>query len=282
MSPEAPADVSGDRAVRLMPPALPERAAGVLAVGNIRRPSVGFDYGGGVIDDQEVRGYGESTIAVVFPPFHPHSRSSPANFAPHDPARARAFAESFPTIEAVVEELPHTDAVCASPCTRADLALVAVGCWGGIIAISDFALADDGLDCTLLNVTSALAERYSEARIIGAANIDRGETHDETAIHLPGGLKLHTEGWSAADQFFIDGDPYAIVRALGISADVLASAYIDLDEKPSAVPWEHFGRQLLDPYNPWGFTELQMSRFRVRHTEEATLHMEDIWLARAD
>jgi hypothetical protein len=236
----------------------------------------------GVIDDQEVNGHGESTIAVVLPPFHPHSRSSPANFAPHDPAHARAFAESFPTIEAVLEELPRTNAVSVSPQTRADLDLVAVGCWGGIIATSDFALADDGLEGTLLNVTSALAERYSEARIIGAANIDRGENHDETAIHLPCGLKLHTEGWPAADQFSIDGDPHAIVRALGISAEVLASAYIDLDDEPSTISWEHFGRQLLDPYNPWGFAELQMSHFRVRHTEEATLHMEDIWLANAD
>ena len=242
----------------------------------------GVDYLGDVIDDQEVNGHGESTITVVLPPFHPHSRSSPANFAPHDPARARAFAESFPTIETVLEELPHTNAVPVSPRTRADLDLVAVGCWGGIIAISDFALADDGLDRTLVKVTSALAERHSEARIIGAANIDRGENHDETAIHLPGGLKLHTEGWPAADQFSLDGDPHAIVRALGITTEVLASAHIDLDDEPSTVPWEHFGRQLLDPYDPWGFAELRMSHFRVRHTEEATLHMEEIWLADAE
>ncbi|WP_433265616.1 DUF6333 family protein [Actinosynnema sp. CS-041913] len=235
-----------------------------------------------MIDDREVNGHGESTIALVLPPFRPHSRSSPANFAPHDPARARAFAEAFPTIEAVLEELPHTNAVSTSPHTRDDLDLVAVGCWGDVIAISDFALADDGLDWTLLNVTSALAERHPEARIIGAANIDRGENHDETAVHLPCGLKLHTEGWPAVDQFHIEGDPHAIVRALGISTEALAAAYIDLDEEPSSVPWEHFGRQLLDPYNPWGFAQLRMSYFRVRHTEEATLHMEDIWLAGVD
>ncbi|TWP49957.1 hypothetical protein FKR81_22240 [Lentzea tibetensis] len=154
--------------------------------------------------------------------------------------------------------------------------------YGGGVIDDQEVNADDGLDCTLLTVTSALAERYPEARIVGAANIDRGENHDETAVHLPGGLKLHTEGWPAAGQFYIDGDPHAVVSALGISAEVLASAYIDLGEEQWTVPWEHFGRQLLDPYNPWGFAELKMSLFRVRHTEEAMLHMEDIWLAAVD
>jgi hypothetical protein len=234
-----------------------------------------------VIDDQEVNGYGEFTIAVVLPPFRPHSRSSLANFAPHDPARARAFAESFPTIEAVLEELPDTDAVPASPRTRADLDLVAVGCWGGIIGISDPAFAGDSFDNTLWDVTSALAERHPEARIIGSATIDRGENHDQTAVHLPGGLKLYTEGRPGPDQFSMDGDPHAIARAVGVSAEVLAAAYIDLDDEPWTIPWGHFGRQLLDPFHPWGYAGLRMSEFRVRHTEDATLHMEEIWLAGA-
>ncbi|WP_189225882.1 DUF6333 family protein [Saccharothrix coeruleofusca] len=232
-----------------------------------------------MIDDQEVNGYGNSTIAVVLPPFHPRSRSSPANFAPHDPARARAFAQSFPTVEAVLEELPLTNAIPRSPWTRTDLDVVFVGCWGGVTAVCDFALVDDGLDGAILwDVTSALAQRHPEARVVGSAHVDRGATHEETAVHLPGGLTLHTEGWSLADECYVDGDPHAIARELGLSAEALAEAGIDLDEEPLGVPWEHFGRQLLDPHDPWGFAELRMSAFRVRHTEKATYHMEEIWL----
>jgi uncharacterized protein DUF6333 len=231
-----------------------------------------------VIDDQEVNGYGEFTIAVVLPPFPPHARSKPANFAPHDPARARAFAESFPTVETVLEELADTDAVPASPQTRADLDLVAVGCWGSVIGISDPALAGDSFDKTLWDVTSALAERHPEARIIGSESIDRGENHSQSAVHLPGGLKLYSEGWPGPDQFSLDGDPHAIARAVGVSAEVLAAAYIDLDDEPWTIPWGHFGRQLLNPSDPWGYADLRMSEFRVRRTEEATLHLEEIWL----
>lgn len=231
-----------------------------------------------MIDDQEVNGHGEFTIAVVLPPFPPHSRGNPAGFAPHDPARALAFAESFPTIEAVLEERPETDTAPASPQTRADLDLVTVGCWGSVIGISDPALAGDSFDNTLWDVTSALAERHPEARIIGSASIDRGENHSETAIHLPGGLKLYTEGWPGPDQFSIEGDPHAIARAVGVSAEALAAAYIDLDDKPWTVSWEHFGRQLLDPLDPWGYRDLRMSEFRVRRTEDAALHLDEIWL----
>jgi hypothetical protein len=230
-----------------------------------------------VIDDQEVNGYGEFTIVVVLPPFPPDSRGSLAELAPHDPARARAFAESFPTIEAVLEEHTGTDAIPTSPRTRADLDLVAVGCRGGVIGISDPALAGDSFDNTLWDVTSALAERHPEARIIGSASIDRGENHSETAIHLPGGLKLYTEGWPGPDQFWIEGDPHAIARAVGISAEALAAQYIDLDDEPWTVPWEHFGRQLLGPCHPWGHGR-RMSEFRVRRTEDAALHLEEIWL----
>lgn len=240
--------------------------------------SAGFHYGVRVIDDQEVNGYGEFTLAVVFPPFQPHARSSPANFAPHDPARARALAESFPTVDAVLEELPETGAVRSSPETRADLDLVAVGCWGSVIGISDPALAGDSFDKTLWDVTSVLAERHPEARVIGAASIDRGENHEQSAVHLPGGLKLYTEAWPGPDQFSLDGDPHAIARAVGVSAEVLAAAYIDLDDEPWTIPWGHFGRQLLDPFDPWGYADLRMSEFRVRRTEEAALHLEETWL----
>ncbi|MCP2313601.1 DUF6333 family protein [Kitasatospora paracochleata] len=228
-----------------------------------------------------LEGYGECAITVVLPPFRPHRPSSPdvtARFAAHDPARARAFAGSFPTIEAVLEELPLTDAGPESPRTVADLDLVRVGCWGNVVAIADCALAGRGHHDSLLEQTDALAERFPEARIVGSASVDCGENHTETSVHLPGGLRLHSEGWTSADQCHVDGDPHAIVRALGIGSDVLAAEWIDLDGDLASVPWEHFGHVLLAPYSPWGHEALAMSRFRVRHTEDATIRMEEVWL----
>jgi hypothetical protein len=234
-----------------------------------------------VIDsEQELTGFGESTITLVFPPFQPFSPStpaSPAGFAPHDPVRARAFAADFPTIEAIVEELEPSDAGPVSPHTRGDLDLVRVGCWGNVIAISDFALVDDGNMSPVLDVTTVLAERYPEARIVGDASIDRGENHAETCIHLPGGLKLDYEGWPAGNRSYFKGDPHAMAQAVGVTREDLAKRYIDLDD-PESVPWGHFGAVLLEPFHPWGYDSLAMSEFRVRHTEQATDHMEEIWL----
>lgn len=231
--------------------------------------------------EQELTGFGESTITLVFPPFQPFSPSTPASpggFAPHDPVRARAFAEDFPTIEAVVEELEPGNAGPMSPHTRGDLDLVRVGCWGNVIAISDFALADNGDMSPVLDVTTVLAERHPEARIVGDASIDRGENHVETSIHLPGGLTLYYEGWPAGNRYDFDGDPHAIAQAVGVTREDLAKRYIDLDEDPEFVAWGHFGGVLLEPFHPWGYVALEMSEFRVRHTENATYHMEEIWL----
>ncbi|MEV4558227.1 DUF6333 family protein [Kitasatospora sp. NPDC049285] len=230
---------------------------------------------------RELKGYGECAITVVLPPFRPYSPATPdvvARFGPHDPVRARAFVESFPTIEAVLEELPLTDAGPESPRTVADLDLVRVGCWGNVIAISDCALSGRGLHDSLLEQTDALADRFPDARIVGSASVDCGENHTETSVHLPGGLRLHTEGWTATDQCHVDGDPHAVVRALGISADVLTGEWVDLDGDLTSVPWEHFGHILLTPYSPWGYDALAMSQFRVRHTEDATIRMEEAWL----
>lgn len=230
--------------------------------------------------DQDVRGYGECRITVVLPPFAPYAPltpESPLAFAPHDPAKARAFAEALPTVEAVLEELPLADAGPEHPHTRADLEEIRVGHWGNVIAVADYSLADNGLDIPLLEQTQVLAGRFPEARITGSAHLHRGETHEETVIHLPGGLMLHTEGWPAADPFHVDGDPHAIVRELGITKEALERNHVDLDDEPGSVSWSSFGELLLHPFEPWGYEALAMSRFRVRHTEDSVLHMNDVW-----
>jgi hypothetical protein len=77
--------------------------------------------------DADVVRYGEYSLTIV----HPGSPTDAADLPAHDPAAARRFAESFGTVDTILEDLgtvPATDAVSAG--TRADLELVRVGCWG--------------------------------------------------------------------------------------------------------------------------------------------------------
>lgn len=231
--------------------------------------------------DREVHGWGDYTITIVHPPFptstDPSTSATITALAPHDPARAREFAESFGTVDAVLEELPLTDTVSAGPSTRADLDIIKVGCWGNVVGVSDPALADNGNDLPLLRETEALHKRYPDARIIGAVNVDMGETHSENAVHLPGGLTLHYSGWDS-DLCDLTGDPHAILRALGVPPESLAGQDAEPDEEdPAATSWYAFGNLALGPLNPWHFETVQMSAFRVRHTAEYTALMEEIW-----
>ncbi|MFI6449363.1 DUF6333 family protein [Kitasatospora sp. NPDC050543] len=231
--------------------------------------------------DREVNGWGEYTITILQPPFPtstgPSTRTTIADLAPHDPVRARRFAESFGTVDCVLEELPLTNSVASFPATRADLDVIRVGCWGNVIAISDPALADNGNMCPLLEETEALHQRYPDARIVGSVGVDMGENHSEDTIHLPGGVMLHYEGWDSTLRQ-LTGDPHAVLDALGLTPAALAGHDAELDdEEPAFTNWQAFGRLALGPYDPWGFETLPMSAFRVRHTEGYTSLMEEIW-----
>lgn len=104
-----------------------------------------------------------------------------------------------------------------------------------------------------------------------------GMTHCEDTIYLPGVPELHYEGW-AGDRCHLAGDPHAILGALGITAESLVGQYAELDEEdPSNVDWRAFGNLALGPWDPWHFDTVEMSAFRVRHTERATALMEEIW-----
>lgn len=231
--------------------------------------------------DCDVNGWGDYTITILHPPFPTSTERSTITtvkeLAPHDPARARQFVETFGTVEAVLEELPATDTVSASPWTRADLDIIRVGCWGNIIGISDPALADNGIECPLLTETEALHKRYPDARIIGSVSTDMGANHTEDTIHLPGVPTLHYSGWDS-DLYDLTGDPHAILRALGITAESLIGEYAELDEEdPASTNWQAFGNLALGPWSPWHFDTVQMSAFRVRHTKHYTELMEEIW-----
>jgi len=230
--------------------------------------------------DREVHGSGEYTITILLPPLPTTTDRrtlTTTELAPHDPVRARQFAETLGTVDAVLEELPLTNTVSTFPATRADLDIIKVGCWGNIIGISDPALADNGNACPLLDETETLHQRHPDARIVGSVSNDMGETHYENTIHLPEGLMLHCEGWDST-QWNLTGDPHAILHALGITPESLAGHDAELDgENPSRTDWHAFGNLALGPLDPWHFDTVQMSAFRVRHTEDHTTLMEEIW-----
>ncbi|MEV8585715.1 DUF6333 family protein [Streptomyces sp. NPDC051180] len=224
--------------------------------------------------DRVVQGSGTFTITILEPPFDVAATELP----PHDPVRARRFAEEFPTVDAVLGELPGRPAG-ESPYleTRADLELIRVGCWGNVTAVSDPAFVDNGNDEPLLALTEELQRRYPHARIVGRAEVDCGEAHTEDVIRLPGGPLFHASGWPTMDPWKLTGDPHALVEALGVPAGVLEDLDLDLDEEPEDVEWKALVALGLGRADPWAWPHLQTSVFRVRHTEAYTLTMEELW-----
>ncbi|MFH8683136.1 DUF6333 family protein [Streptomyces lydicus] len=225
--------------------------------------------------DRMVRGCGgRYNITVLQPPFAVRAEDLPAN----DPVAARAFAEAFPTVDAVLEELDPVSAY-ATPylATRADLDVIQVGCWGNVLAISDPAMVDDGNDTPLLYEVTRLRERFPDARIVGRVEVDCGESHTEDIIQLPGGPMFHASGWPTMDPWALTGDPRAVAAALGIGADVLEEHEIDFDADPGDVEWADFATLALGEADPWPMAGLKTSVFRVRHTESSTRKMEELF-----
>ncbi|MCK7622403.1 DUF6333 family protein [Streptomyces sp. RS10V-4] len=231
--------------------------------------------------DRPVRGSDsdEYQITLIDPP----SRGSITPLPPHDPARAREFAEAFSTLDAVLEELPLRPASeTLTVDVRADLDLIAVGCWGPVTWISDPALAayDAGMTPVLDEVT-ALHARHPRALIVGSAAPDFGETHTEDVICLPEGQTLFASGFPAYESpWHVEGDPEAILGALGIEpADLTEDdrAYLGLGGEPHLTNWGMLGGLVLERCGRTLRSGLQMSVFRVRHTEDCTAAMEEMW-----
>ncbi|ARH95606.1 hypothetical protein STRMOE7_29215 [Streptomyces sp. MOE7] len=224
--------------------------------------------------DRMVRGGGHYNITVLQPPFAVRAEDLP----PNDPVAARAFAEAFPTVDAVLEELDPVVAY-ATPylATRADLDVIQVGCWGNVLAISDPAMVDDGNGTPLLYEVTRLRERFPDARIVGRVEVDCGEDHTEDIIHLPEGPMFHASGWPTMDPWQLTGDPHAVAAALGIGADVLEEHDIDFDADPGDVAWADFATLALGEADPWPMASLKTSVFRVRHTESYTRTMEELY-----
>ncbi|MGX1508020.1 UNVERIFIED_CONTAM: hypothetical protein RKD43_006645 [Streptomyces graminofaciens] len=228
----------------------------------------------------QVRGSGEYTVTVVLPPFPDQSGDWP----PNDPERAREFAASFGTVDAVLDyhgEQNISDGF--SLTTRDDLDWIQVGVWGNVIGISDPALADDGNSWPVLEQVRNLAERFPGAKIIGSATVDRGETHEEAAWVVPGVEPVHSEGWPVEDdpsRWTLEGDPQAVLDACGVTPQMAKDADVAYDpDDPTSTYWGGLGELILGVHRPWRRRKVRTSVFRVRHTHDATDLMEEVWIS---
>ncbi|WP_438486027.1 DUF6333 family protein [Streptomyces sp. S186] len=220
-----------------------------------------------------VRGGGDYSLTLVTQPFTVSARTLPAN----DPDAARRFAEAFPTVEEVLEVLPPVPANEGLYLnTRSDLDLVRVGVWGNVTGISDPALADDGTGRHLLEETAALSRRYPDARIVGRVDVDCGESHTEDIVRLPCGTMLYACGWPAMEPWEVVGEPDALLAALDLTPPVPEAHGVEWADDPGQMDWSGLCGLALGEADPWPWP-LQTSVFRVRHTEDYTGSMEDLW-----
>ncbi|NBE52372.1 DUF6333 family protein [Streptomyces boluensis] len=228
--------------------------------------------------DEEVAYYGEYCLTVVR---HvgtgpaasgvPHDAGLPA----HDPVAARRFAESFGTIEKVVDDLgtvSATEGFVAE--TRADLELVRVGCWGDVIEITDPGLIPSGYGTFPVDEEAdALAERFPDAVVIASCSIDYNMPYGAWKIIHPGGARLFVSDRAKEGEQDVEGSVADVVNAFGITAQDFADE--DLDEY---FHWDGLCDLALGKVSPLLREGRELSVFRVAHTEDALADMEEMLL----
>ncbi|WP_310725297.1 DUF6333 family protein [Streptomyces sp. N2A] len=227
--------------------------------------------------DTDVVRYGVYGLTVV----RPGTRTDPAGLPAHDPAAARRFAASFGTIDTVLEDLGTVSATAdTSAGTRADLELVRVGCWGGVTEITDPGLVHCNGIYPVEEEAESLAERFPDAVIIASCTIDYPMTYGAWKIIHPDGARLFAAGWHGedVDHWDLAGSPADVAAAFGITAPELTDAGIDLHAAANVFSWGSLCRLALKKVAPLDHTGRTESLFRVRHTEDATGNMEEIWL----
>lgn len=218
-----------------------------------------------------------AVLTMWFPPF-----TEPTVPAPHDPVRARRFVEELGTVEEIIEQLPDIDiADVADPRVRADLDLVAVGCWGNMVHIVEPALGSDLLTEALTDETTRQRARHPEARIVGSVDIDYGNSYLQDVVLLPTGEELTAGGWDCDEDWEIFGDAEAVLRAIGVDRSTATEEGFDLDDEPSERDWPVLGTLALGGgLHPAADSRLKVSVFRVRRTPSARFDLEEVWLGR--
>ncbi|WP_310724343.1 DUF6333 family protein [Streptomyces sp. N2A] len=227
-----------------------------------------------------------AVLTLRFPPFPVSGEADEPVMAPHDPVRACQVVAELGTVEEVLEQLP--DRLLADfrdPEVRADLDLVAVGCWGNAVHITDPALGGDFLTYAMTEEVRRQRARHPEARIVGSIEMDYGNSFLEDVVVLPGGVEVYAAGWDCDDEWDFSGDPEEVLRAIGIDREAAAEAGFDLDEDPCDRVWSDLGILAL-----WGLPGglgvgpgaggRRVSVFRVRRTSSAASEMEEAWFGR--
>jgi hypothetical protein len=132
---------------------------------------------------------------------------------------------------------------------------------GGVTKITDPGLVHcNGLYPVEVE-TESLAERFPGAVI----------------IH-PGGTRLFAAGWHGEGDWDFEGSPTDVAAAFGITAQESSERGIDINAAVDVFYWEGLCRLALKKVAPLNMTGRTASVFRVKHTEDATGNMEEIWL----
>ncbi|MEU9497702.1 DUF6333 family protein [Streptomyces sp. NPDC048196] len=227
--------------------------------------------------DRPITGSGTRyELTVLLPPFDVDA----ADLPPNDVAKAAEFARSLDTVDDVIEDLgPRKQNDTFTVSTRAELDVVQVGVWGNLMSISDPAFADDGNNMPLLAEANRLRERFPDARIVGRVEVHCGAEHTEDLVWLPDGTMFHACGWPGDEPFVVVGDPQAVMDALDITTETLEDldVFFDLDDEPNQNDWGALATACLRDADPWGSSVLEASSLRVRHSEDATSHMESLY-----
>ncbi|TJZ52905.1 hypothetical protein FCH28_17170 [Streptomyces piniterrae] len=225
-------------------------------------------------------------LMLYFPPFpEPGTSAGPPVLEPHDPVRARRIVETLGTVDEVLEQLPDRRREdLAEPEERAELAYVAVGCWGNYVWISDPALGDYGMGCGMDPEVERQRELNPQARIVGTMHMDYALNYYQDVVVLPGGQRLDASGWGDADPGIeVYGDPEEVLRAAGFDPASVTDRYIDPEEPddPGCAYWSSYTDLFLGGFGDieWHVRdELTVSFFRVRRSERAESDLEEVWL----
>ncbi|MCX4447727.1 DUF6333 family protein [Streptomyces sp. NBC_01789] len=229
--------------------------------------------------DEELAQHGEFRLTVVGPPFPGGDGELPA----HDPARAADLVAALGTVDAVVGEEGRIEAVeRPSFATRADLDLVAVGCWGPVSEVDDPALAAGGDGSALAEQADALAARFPGAAVIGSVRVDHSVAYSAHVVQHPHGARLFAAGWSGEGDWDREGGVAEVAGAFGIDAAGLRDAGIDPDAEPGDLAWESLIRLVLRRTSPLPRAGRTLSVFRVRRSEGTAGDLEDTWIGEPD
>ncbi|MGW7754706.1 DUF6333 family protein [Streptomyces violaceusniger] len=225
--------------------------------------------------DEPVERHGEFTLTVVHPPFPGPEGVLEA----HDEAGARSFAEAFGTVDRVLDgqgTIPVTELIEVD--TRADLDVIRVGCWGGVIQINDPALISLSESFPIEEQAEALADRYPDAVIVAAAGMDLpGADYGTWKIVHPGGARIFAAGFAGEENWDVAGEVTAILDAFGITPEQAAAAGVNPAHAPRSFAWDALAGLALKAVSPTDRRGLMASVFRVRRTEDAVVSMEDTW-----